>query len=250
MSTALIERTESVVLPDLSGMTDEQLKDEFSSALQETADGLLRLAAATQELEKRGHDLSHLKLNLIGYLRLIAARQLLPEVVLYVGDKRQLVACMARLPVRQQQAILDKGTIDVMIDGEEQEIELRDIQMRHYSQVFGEKSVRTPAEQRAFVRQNRQRKAPKEPEQRRVKADAERNGIKIGNSFAAIGEVVEALAELAGPLEQLNVDDPRGETFTGRCTPKEKAKLKAAEKRRGLPEWHLVREALRAYGLI
>jgi len=250
MTTALVERPATITLPDLSAMTDDELKAEFTAALQETADGLLRLAAATAELERRGHDLSHLKLNLIGYLRLIAARQLLPEVVLHIGDKRQLVACVARLPIRQQQAILDAGSVTVLVDGREQEVGLREVPKQYYGQVFGESKVRTPAEQRAFIRQERQKKAPKQPEKRRVQADPERNGVKIGNGFATAVEILSALAELAGPLEQIDVSDQNTETATVRLTKKEKAKLKAAEKRRGLPEWHLIREALRAYGLI
>ena len=248
--TLSLRKSESeIVVPDLSQLSIEQLEAEFSSALKDTADGLLRLAAAVTELERRGRDMSHLKLNLISYLRMIAARQLLPDVVLYLGDQKAKVQAIADLPLSRQRALLEENEVPVLVNGEEHKVPLRELDRRHIPQVFGEGRVRTFAEQRAFVRQKRTAKAPKEVAKRNVQAVPDRHGIKIGNSFATVSEVVATLAELSGPLEELNIDKDH-ESATVRLTAKEKQKLKAAEKRRGLPEWHLIREALRAYGLI
>ncbi len=98
----------------------------------------------------------------------------------------------------------------------------------------------------------RSEKAKEEEVERdwRVRAIPEREGIKIGNSFASKEEVVAALANLSGPVHELDIQSPSAETVTIRVTADEKQRLKNACTRRGLPEWHLAREALKAVGLI
>ena len=236
-------------LPDLSSWTDERLEAEFAKALKDTADGLLRLAAATAELERRGKDLSHLKLNLISYLRLIAARQLMPDVVLYLGDQKTKVMAIARLPIKDQQKLIASDKVTVLIEGEEHKVKLRELDSRYLRQVFGENSLRTVAEQRAFVRNSKTTEHPIEEPRRAVKIDLKKRLMKLGNNAAPIREVVSAIAEAAGPLEPLDINQPH-ETITVRVTAKEKQAMKTAEKRRGLPEWHLAREAIHANGLI
>lgn len=250
MNRAIVQRDETITLPDLSALTMDQLEAEFSVALKDTADGLLRLAAATTELERRGRDLSHLKLNLISYLRLIAARQLLPDVVLYLGDQKNKVLAIANLPLAQQRKLLEADEIHVLVDGEDSTVPLRELDSRHLKQVFGERRIRSIAEQLAFVREKRTGRAAKEERPRKVQPVHQRGGIKIGNSFGTVAEVVSALSDLAGPLADLDIEAAETDTMTFRATAEEKAKVKAAAKRVGLTTEYLVRKALHAYGLI
>ena len=251
MITAVAERetVQDIILPDLSKLTTEQLEAEFAGALKDTADGLLRLAAAASELERRGRDLSHLKLNLISYLRMIAARQLLPEVVLYLGDQKAKVQAIANLPIEKQQKLLDADEVHVLVENEDVTVSLRELSQSHLKQVFSEHKVRTIAEQRAFVREKQSDKPVKIEPKRNVKPEPARNGIKVGNSFAPVADVVGSLSELAGPLDILN-EDLQQATATARLTNEENEALEWNAKSQGISKPHLVRMALHAYGLL
>ncbi len=123
--------------------------------------------------------------------------------------------------------------------------EIRDI-------VFGDDHVRTEAEQRLAARQaieGAKREKTAKPTFR-VRAVPERNGIKIGNSFAGLGDVLAALAVMNGPLPIINPDDPRTESATTRLLPEEKQRLDAIAKTRSVPREVLIREAMRLGGLI
>ena len=88
---------------DLASATTEELRRELAAALEVTAHQLLRLASIVAELERRGEDLAGLKLGLLGYLRRIAAGQLLPElVVLYQGSPAVLRAASMLPPADQR----------------------------------------------------------------------------------------------------------------------------------------------------
>jgi hypothetical protein len=68
---------------------------------------LIQVASVVYELERRGKDLSSLKIGLIPYLRKIAKGELLPELVVkYSGEPRSLQK-VAKLPVTVQQEIFD-----------------------------------------------------------------------------------------------------------------------------------------------
>lgn len=248
MSLAVAERSAdgAIILPNLSALTDEQLEAEFAGALKDTADGLLRLAAATAELERRGRDLSHLKLHLLSYLRLIAARQLLPDVVLYLGDQKKKVMAIAGLPIPKQRALLDADQVHVLVNGEDCVVSLRELHPRHFSQVFGETRIRTIAEQRAFIREQKTTKRPKLEPQGNVRADHERKGIKIRNSFGPLAEVQMAVAEFAGPLLDLDIETAETMSFRGTADEKQAIRVKAGKL--GMTPEYYIRKLLHGAG--
>jgi hypothetical protein len=229
--------------------TDDLLK-ELREIIELTQKNLIRMAALVVELESRGEDLSHLRMTIIPHLRRIAANTLLPDAAMRFIGRPLLLTQIAQLPLTEQKRLLDKPEVDVWLPESKttKKIDLDNLHAHQSYVVFGPAGIRTPAEQRDYLRGA---KRPHQMSKRtyRVRPDRERGGVLIGQGFGSAAEVVTALAELTDPLTVLNLDKET-ETATVRLTEAEKKKLKALEKRRGLPEWHLIREALKALGLI
>lgn len=228
------------------------LRKELVSLMGLTAENMQRMAYIVAELENRGEDLSGLKLGLIDSLRLIAAGRLLPEIVVQYAGRPALIRAAGGLSIIEQRQILETGEVEYVANGESQKVALLSLPYQAIRQVFAEDHMRGAEEQRIFVSALGRRKRADESSARtyRVRADAEKGGLRIGKAFVSAAEITSALADLSGPVDVINMDDATTETATVRLTAVEKQRMKAAEKRRGLPEWHLIREALRAHGLI
>lgn len=89
----------------LAKESTESLMDKLKLFLNITVEKLIQVASVVYELERRGKDLSSLKIGLIPYLRKIARGELLPELVVkYSGEPRSLQK-VAKLPVEVQKEI-------------------------------------------------------------------------------------------------------------------------------------------------
>jgi hypothetical protein len=246
-------------LRDIRTLSTGDLRAELTRGLALTAQTLTRLATIWAELERRGEDLSDLRRGVAAMLPMIAAGTLAAEVVVGFGGRPSLLHALVGLPLERQQAIVAGEPVRLVVEAGDGEYAVRllpasALTAAQVRQVFGVGQVRAEDEQRAII------EARRTPQRRRSEAISEmsyrvrpvpdKGGIKVGNSFAAVEDVVPALASLNGKLAVINVDDPTTETATVRLTADEKQKLRALEKSRGLPEWHLIREALKACGLI
>jgi hypothetical protein len=89
-----------------------------------------------------------------------------------------------------------------------------------------------------------------EDAERKYRVRVEGGHIHIGRMSVAVSDLIAAISVAMGPLPVVDLENVETATATVRLTAAEKQKLKTLEKRRGLPEWHLIREALHAYGLI
>lgn len=87
------------------------MKSELARLLGFTAENLLRLAMVTAELERRGEDLDGLKLGILPILRLIASGTLLPGIVVMYAGYPLAMKKVAKLPLEEQQRIMDQGII-------------------------------------------------------------------------------------------------------------------------------------------
>lgn len=247
------ERTASLKM-ELAGQTTEMLVRELIGLFGWTAPKLARMAAIVRELESRGYDVSVIRDQfMVRQLRRIAVGDLLPEVVstLYVAGTA-VVDAVARLPIGEQRKLLDRGQVDVLVNDKMEAIDLVKLNRESIAIAFGPDHLRTEAEQRQQLLHRQAVRSP-QPESEpnyRVQPVPDRKGIKVGNTFAKVEEIVPALSELAGPLDEINPDAPDVETLTFRVTKEEKARLRAACKRTGKLEWRLIREAVHAYGLI
>jgi hypothetical protein len=245
---------------NLTSVSTADLRAALARGLTRTAGELAQLGMIWAELERRGEDLSELRREVGTSIPLIAAGVLAAEVVVAFAGRPSLWRALVGLPLERQRAIAGGEPLPLVVDAGEGEFAVRPLpagalSTKQVRQLFGVGEVRGQDEQIAYLadlttpsRPPRAKPAPPERHYR-VRADPERGGLWIGNAFAAHAEIVAALADLAGPLSVLNLDQEH-ESATVRLSAAEKKKLKAAEKRRGLPEWHLIREALRACGLI
>lgn len=84
-----------------------ELKSELARLLGFTAENLVRLAIITAELEKRGEDLSELKIGLLPLLRQIALGKLHPQIVVMFAGEPMMLRDIGKLPLFQQQEIVD-----------------------------------------------------------------------------------------------------------------------------------------------
>lgn len=237
------------LLPTLSV---EELRNELAKSLQWTAAGFVRVAMLVAELERRGEDLSTLKIPMLAHLRAIASGQFLPELLVRYHGSPLLLRHLGRLSIGDQKRIVEKGTIPVLsYKGDDeivQEIDPATAGSGVIYQVFADGKLRSPDEQRILLLSRKRKPQAKPPRELSARVDHEKGGIRVGKAFVPKAEVVLVLSELAGPLEGFNPDD--GETATVRLTKGEKARLKALERECGLSEWQIIRNALRACGLI
>lgn len=248
MSKAIAERRAAVSLNDRSS---SDLRRELKGLIDLTVANLQRMAALVAELESRGEDLSGLRISLLPSLRLIAAGRTLAEVVMRLADRPMLLQRVAALPITEQKQLLDKGTVSVLVDGEPQPVKLLALPFGNIQQVFAQDHIRTPEEQRVYLaaaKQGRRSESDEPKRHYRLRADKDRAGLWVGNAFVKLSEIVPVLSELAGPLELLDPD--QAETITIRVTKTEKDRLRIQSNQRKLPDWHLLREAVHAYGMI
>ncbi|OWJ78438.1 hypothetical protein [Haematobacter genomosp. 1] len=114
-------------LPDLSGISTEELQREMAEAIGVTARTLSRLAAIWSELERRGADLSALRGGgLFTYLPLIANRRLLPDVVVRCAGQATLIKQMTNMPLSTQRRLIDDG-FDIADVGEDGRVTTRSV---------------------------------------------------------------------------------------------------------------------------
>ena len=117
-------------------------------------------------------------------------------------------------------------------------------------QVFGDRSIRTEAEQIAILtgRTSAPVKPGRTPKRGKVRADREGRAIRIGRSSAPVADVVAALADLSSPTgeEEGELD----EVVAVRLTAAEKRKLAHAAIEGNATQQDLVRRALRMAGVI
>jgi hypothetical protein len=238
---------------EIVSRTTEELYAEFEGLFGRTVTNLIRMAEVVAELERRNADLSRLRCSMVGHLRRIAAKQLLPEAVLAFQFRPAILNSVAQLPVAEQQRLVESPEVEVYMPGTDatETVELENLHINQARAVFGNGRIRTPAEQRVYmcgaVGMNKEEPAPVQ-RTFRVRPDKTKGGVWVGQAFVKAPEIVAALADLAGPLKPLTLDD--SETATARLAVEEKEKLRASERRLNLPEHHLIRQALRAYGLI
>lgn len=179
--------------PDLKAMTAPELREALDRALGFTANGLLTSARILQELESRGEDVPKIHMAIRNKLRSIAAGQMLPEVLIRFAGKPALQNRVARLPVTEQQRIIDGEPVRLMeyaLSGEptwtmQDPTTLEPEQMQ---QVFAADHIRSDAEQRNWLAARRAKTvAPRTPRVEdgdvSLNVDRERGGVTHRGQF-------------------------------------------------------------------
>lgn len=249
MTSALEAPAQTVT--DIRNLDTDALRRELASALNHTARHLLYLASIWAELERRGEDLSALRSGINVYLPLIAAGSVVPEAVIRFAGNVTLLRAVTALPPDQQRKIAGGDPVLVAEkrgdDFTHRMLPAHSLSFDQVRQVFGERCIRSEAEQIAVITAAK----PAAPVERVVKrgnfkADRERGVLLMGRTQLNPTPLAEALADLAGPAEEVEADSPS----VSAKLPKgqhERLKLRAAAS--GKATSQIIRDALRAYGV-
>jgi hypothetical protein len=201
--------------PDrIKGLTDDQLRDEFQRSLGLSARALVNSARLWSELRARGHEVS--VRGMFGtYLPLIASGEVLPEVlVTFAGATNTLLDAVTSLPVEQQKAIMSDGGLRVPIVEKTAGGELTERMVKveptwsatTVKQVFADRRIKTPDEQRAeLLRPLPVRQAKGPVRYGKIKIDRANDTVTVGKSDPAlVGDMIDALvtAGYIPPLEK------------------------------------------------
>lgn len=190
----------------LKNVDNATLRKMLSETLQITVHHLRQLAEIWQELERRGEDLSAIRSGIMAYLPLIASGHVEPRLVVNYAGQQTLLRALSTLPIDIQQDLAESGsvTIAVVDQGSFSEsipVSLSDIKAAEIPIVFGDGYIRPIPEQLKIIA-SKKAKAPahvKPPRRsRRVKVDADRGCLVVGQGAADLDRVVSALSEYYG----------------------------------------------------
>lgn len=192
---------------NLHNMSVEQIVGDIESLKTDGENIIVDICIRLVELRRRkcGHPLF---VDLVfRHFDKIASGRVLPGIVTMFNGERWYVGRLSGLPVETQKAVVNKLDMDVAEERAGEIIEVRKSVIRMsratISRVFPEGGgVATFIEQRkVLLTEIKGRKPPAQ----RVRADAKKRCIMVGNSEVSLTELKPALAELGlalGPLEE------------------------------------------------
>lgn len=244
----------------LAGLSVDDLKRDLADSLGLTVNSLIRASLAVQELERRGVDLTELKLTLLPTLRLIGGGQLAPEAAVRFIGRPQLMGLVSRLPIADQRKLGDGESVPMAVRGEDGAITHRLIDPLHLHrdqihQVFGPDRLR-PIEEQIVIVEGRRAASPANPtpvvRSTLVRADVRNNCLRVRNTRLPVADVVAALAELrdAGDGVVADHDSIEEKTVIVKLSEEEHRRLKIHAAESGTTLIALVRRALISHGLI
>ena len=133
----------SLPTADLQAMSTEMLKAQLAKAVSITAEYLAYIAMVWQELERRGEDMTAMRHGLMAYVPMIANKELDARVVVNYAGQKTLIALMSNLPLHEQQALIERGSVDIVELGDDKQqlvrtIALGDLTASQAYQAFGD----------------------------------------------------------------------------------------------------------------
>ena len=238
---------------DLTQIPTEELLAELARGLSLTADVLTRLSLVWAELERRGKDLSELRHGLARTLPLIASGRLAAEAVVAFAGRPSVLRAIEGLPLAEQ-IRLSKGHAIQVIDPADpkaiQEMPLDRLPSAALRLMFAEGEIRSPQAQRLALRPRQRTR--EEPRRRwQPTYDAESGTVRIGRMSVQLADLLSAIASASGPDRPPAMDRPDDYlTVKTRLSREEHDRFQALCRRHELPDWEMIRKALRAFGLL
>jgi len=236
----------------LAAMDTANLRAELAHGLTLTAVTLTKLGMVWAELERRGEDLSDLRVGIARTLPLIAAGRLAAEAVVAFAGRPMILRAIEGVPLDVQRRLADGEPIPIYLPGESapKSLPLARIPSAAVTRVIADGMVRTPAEQRLAIR-SKKHKADAGDRKYKVNVDRENRTIKMGKMTIPIATIIAAMAEAAGARGPI-IDTPEApaKVIGGKFTDEERDRLRAACKAHGLAEWELVRQAVVAWWML
>ncbi len=240
---------------ELSTLTNEQLLVELRTLFNVTAANLMRMSAIVIILDQRRVDLREFS-TLVPHLRRIAKGSLVAEVAeRLLLTKPTALKHIASLPNAVQLSLAANPVVKVYDpgDGQVHTIAIDDLRDRQLGVVFAEGRIRTPEQQKAILIGPKNKKRSEEagtPRYWGIHADHENQCLKVGRMSVNPDDVLRAVAELVGPLAPIDVKGSKLQDVATKVTPEEKQRLATLIDSTGLPEWHVIRLALHAFGAL
>lgn len=232
-------------------METADLRRELARAIDLTAKHLTYLAAVWAELEKRGEDLAPLRSGLAVYLPHIAAGTVLPETVIRFAGNVTLLRAAASLPPDQQLKLASGEPVVLAVrQGDtftHRMLPVHALSFEQVRQVFGERCIRSEAEQIAILTATEKALKPERSmKYGDFKADRDGGVILMGRKRLDPVKLLQALADLASKSEEApGTDSP---SVSARLTKEEHETLR--QRAAGKPIASIVRAALKATGMI
>jgi hypothetical protein len=182
----------------LSTLSTEKLRELLHQGIGEFANRLMNVAKVWIELERRGEDLSDLRVGLNKYLPAIAAGTVLAETVARFSCRPTILKAISQLTPSQQQQLIDIGTVRIVIkQGDNfthRMLPLTALTVTQIRQVFGDRIIRNEVEQLAILESPKSNWTPKlSAKYGKVHADRGTGMVRIGRSMATAEDVIAAL---------------------------------------------------------
>lgn len=98
---------------EMARLTNNELREKLSEAINLTATSIAYLASVWTELERRGEDLSDMRMSLAPFLRDVATGKLAPEAVLSFAGRKPVLRWVSTLPVKKQLEISAGQPVEV-----------------------------------------------------------------------------------------------------------------------------------------
>lgn len=143
-------------------MTTEELREELRRAVNLTARSVAYLAEVWTELERRGEDMSDIRIGLAPFLRDVAAGRLAPEAVLTFAGSRMVLRWVGRRPLAEQKRLASGAPVEVPTEEGPRQIPATQLTVQHL------RMLQKAREERVTGR--RQRRGPRPMHGRAMKA--------------------------------------------------------------------------------
>lgn len=131
-----LNQTMNELAASTQSMSMEELRQQLTQQTQKTAESIARMAVIWRALERRGEDMTKWRAGLAAYLPAVAANRLAPEAVVRLAGNATALRAVALLPVDDQNDLLQRGTVDVMRDGETESVPLIRLRPADVRQAF------------------------------------------------------------------------------------------------------------------
>jgi hypothetical protein len=182
----------------IRSMETQDLRAELAAALTWTAQRLMHLAAVWAELDRRGEDLSALRSGLVYYLPLIAAGQVAPEAVVQFAGSRTLLRAVTALPIDEQRNLAAGESVKLAVKQGDQfthrMLPAHALTSTQVRQVFGDRAIRTEAEQIALLSATAPAYEPKKPVRvGDITVDPKAGTISFGRAKRKADDVIQAM---------------------------------------------------------
>jgi hypothetical protein len=239
--------------PEMDCKTDDELIGIIKSCLDVSTEKLVLAARALASWERRGNDAGALRLAMTDYLRRISGGQLLAGLVVRFMSKPLILRLVKQLPIIQQQRIMDAEAFEFVVtkdNGEYDVRKLRPDELQSQSQLHQlfNGDVRTVAQQIAYLQEKRESKRRVKTHKTYVRPNHDANAVYVGKRLVQVSDFIQAASHLSSP----ETSEPKSEQASVKLTVAEKERLRTAAAKAGpnVTANELIRNALKAFGLI